>query len=100
VSPRAGLQCERTWLAWKRTVLSQAACAALLLKASAESGWGLAALPAVLAACAACVTYAVALRTDHRLRAAGAPRAVPIGLLAVVAAATAATAVSAAVLWL
>ncbi|SDN27668.1 protein of unknown function [Lentzea albidocapillata subsp. violacea] len=46
----AGLQPERTNLAWHRTALSAAACSLLLVGVAARHGWGLATLPAVCTA--------------------------------------------------
>ncbi|MEO6090195.1 MAG: DUF202 domain-containing protein [Umezawaea sp.] len=43
-----GLQQERTDLAWRRTALSAAACAVLLLHAAAREGWGAHVVPGVL----------------------------------------------------
>lgn len=43
-----GLQQERTDLAWRRTALSAAACAVLLLHAAARDGWGAHVVPGVL----------------------------------------------------
>ncbi|WP_221742908.1 DUF202 domain-containing protein [Rhodococcus qingshengii] len=42
----AGLQAERTALAWKRTALAAAALAALMLRGAAVSGWGMATVQA------------------------------------------------------
>ncbi|ANZ40604.1 hypothetical protein BBK82_35980 [Lentzea guizhouensis] len=46
----AGLQPERTDLAWHRTALAAAACSLLFVGAAARQGWGLATLPAVCTA--------------------------------------------------
>ncbi|MFC3897680.1 DUF202 domain-containing protein [Lentzea rhizosphaerae] len=46
----AGLQPERTSLAWHRTALAAAACSLLLVGVAARHGWGLATLPAVCTA--------------------------------------------------
>lgn len=46
----AGLQPERTNLAWHRTTLAAAACSLLLVNVAARHGWGLATLPAVCTA--------------------------------------------------
>ncbi|MPZ84301.1 MAG: DUF202 domain-containing protein [Actinophytocola sp.] len=95
-----GLQPERTWLAWKRTVLSQGVCAALLLHAAVESGRGPVILPALLASGAVCATYLVAHRAHRRLRATGTPQQMPAGLLAMVSALTMLTALTTVLLWL
>lgn len=47
MSRDAGLQPERTNLAWNRTALASAACSLLLLNTAARHGWGLAIVPAL-----------------------------------------------------
>lgn len=46
----AGLQPERTSLAWHRTALASAACSLLFVGVAARHGWGVATLPAVCTA--------------------------------------------------
>ncbi len=50
-----GSQQERTDLAWRRTALSAAACAVLLLHAAVREGWGAHVVPGVLVAVVAAV---------------------------------------------
>jgi energy-converting hydrogenase Eha subunit A len=72
----AGLQPERTQLAWHRTALAAAGCAALLLHAAARHGWTLTAVvPAVLIAAGA-----VALTACGRTVGTAA-RPVPVALV-------------------
>ncbi|MFJ8962581.1 DUF202 domain-containing protein [Lentzea sp. NPDC102401] len=54
----AGLQPERTALAWNRTALAAAACSLLLLNSAARHGWGSAVVPAV---CTAAVSASLVL---------------------------------------
>ncbi|MFX1787205.1 DUF202 domain-containing protein [Prescottella equi] len=56
----AGLQAERTALAWNRTALAAAALAALMLRGAAVSGWGMATVPGVASVEAAVVAVATA----------------------------------------
>ncbi|WNV85181.1 DUF202 domain-containing protein [Umezawaea sp. Da 62-37] len=59
-----GLQRERTDLAWRRTALSAATCAVLLLHAAAREGWGAHLVPGVLVL----VVAAVAALAGGRVR--------------------------------
>lgn len=59
----AGLQPERTSLAWNRTALTSAACSLLLLNTAARHGWGSAAVPAL---CTAALSVMLVLLGRHR----------------------------------
>lgn len=59
----AGLQLERTALAWHRTALAAAACSLLLLNSAARHGWGSAVVPAV---CTAAVSAILCLSRRRR----------------------------------
>lgn len=64
----AGLQAERTALAWRRTALSAAAVAALSLHQAAERGWAAAAIPALFAVCAMLMLVHIGCTRSRRLQ--------------------------------
>lgn len=93
----AGAQAERTGLAWRRTALASAGCAALLLHSAAQRHWGLALVPVLLAAGTSALLAGVAVRRERSLRA-GRPAVMPAALPAIVSLAVTATAASVVVL--
>jgi hypothetical protein len=62
VNRDAGLQPERTSLAWHRTALAAAACSLLFVGVAVRHGWALAMLPAV---CTAGVSVTLVLLGRH-----------------------------------
>lgn len=93
----AGAQAERTGLAWRRTALASAACTVLLLHTAAQRHWGLALVPALLAAGTSALLAAAGARRERDLRSAR-PVAMARALPAVASLAVTVTAASVAVL--
>ncbi|WP_240687287.1 DUF202 domain-containing protein [Amycolatopsis suaedae] len=92
MSRDAGLQPERTRLAWRRTQLAGLICALLLTHlAVRRPGWAI--LPAAFAVAATAVLVVAGLRRDRALRGS-APAAARPGLLAAVSAAVAVAALA------
>ncbi|MEW2502141.1 MULTISPECIES: DUF202 domain-containing protein [unclassified Amycolatopsis] len=89
-----GAQPERTGLAWRRTALSAAACAVLLMGASLrhDGPWDL--IPAVFAALTALALAAIGRHRERSLRTDPEPPALKPVLPAVVATLCCATALS------
>lgn len=97
----AGLQPERTGLAWQRTALASSVAALLLLHHAANAGWsGPVTVPAALGSSIALVIAVAGGVRARRLREARQPGPLPSALPAVLAVLVTATAVAALVtLW-
>ena len=78
----AGLQSERTDLAWRRTALAASGCALVLLDVAVRNGLGVVSLlPAILVGCAAVVLAVLGRRAGRATIVARAGVLAAVGVL-------------------